>query len=76
MKTHKEYIEMWNENHLLLIRKRNTTMVELCENLLVQAKEAYYNSESPIMEDKTYDWFEDRLRILKPDSNILDKVGS
>ena len=75
MKDHKEYLDMWNDNHLLLIRKRNTTMAELCENLIVTAKEAYYNG-SPIMEDKTYDWFEDRLRILNPDSKILDKVGS
>ena len=42
---------------------------------MLQAKEAYYNTSSPIMDDKSYDWIEDRLKNLRPDSDMLSKVG-
>ena len=80
MKDHKEYIDEWNRKHCEFVADpsvdRNMSMANYCEGRLLEAKRAYYDSDSPIMEDKTYDWFEDRLKILNPDSKILLKVGS
>lgn len=80
MQDHKYYLEEWNTKHCEFTNDpsvdRNMSMANYCEGVLLKAKEAYYNSGESIMLDITYDWFEDRLKILNIDSKILDKVGS
>lgn len=45
-------------------------------NQILQAKHAYYFGHSPIMSDAEYDSLEDQLRVLSPDDEILQMVGS
>jgi NAD-dependent DNA ligase len=51
-------------------------MADFCESQIILAKKAYYDTESPIMEDIVYDKFEDYLKIIRPDSKVLEKVGT
>lgn len=89
MKTHEEYIDDWNSLHCKCYREldsegvecpverakyRNDIMVAYCEKMILEAKEAYYKG-TPIMEDKTFDWIEDGLKLLSPNSKILEKIG-
>lgn len=46
------------------------------ETLYKQAKNAYYNTEEPIMTDTDFDQLEDILRERKPDSKLLNQVGA
>ena len=55
---------------------RNNRMADYCEEQIVKAKEAYYNTSEVIMTDQMYDKLEDWLRLLRPTSKILEKVGS
>jgi len=50
-------------------------MVDYCEELIIVAKEAYYSGEE-IMDDNTFDRLERCLKTLRPDSKVLEKVGS
>lgn len=82
MKEQSEYLTEWNEKHCALVADpsynyldRNEIMAIHCEDLIIRAKEAYYSTPIPIMSDRTYDWLEDMLKILKPDSAILKIVG-
>jgi DNA ligase (NAD+) len=43
-------------------------------NQLIEAKEAYYNDE-PILDDEKFDELEDELRILDPDNDYFSIVG-
>lgn len=43
---------------------------------LIEAKEAYYNSDSPIISDSEFDVLEDELRALNPNSSYFSIVGS
>lgn len=54
----------------------NSVMADFCEDLILQAKKAYYDTGEPIMDDLTFDNFENRLKLLRPNSKILEKVGS
>ena len=77
MKDHQEIIIEWNKmfcSVVLTDTDTNTFMADYCERSILAAKEAYYEG-SPIMLDTSYDWFEDRLRRLRPDSKIMEKVG-
>jgi len=76
VKTDKEYTAEWNDLHIKYVAERNNKMADYCEDLIVEAKEAYYDSDASIMSDKTYDKLERYLGILRPDSEILIKVGS
>lgn len=79
MKTDKEWIVLWNKMHIEHCKKggaiRNNIMADYCEEMILAAKKAYYGSSEVIMSDTRYDWFEDTLKLLRPDSNILEKVG-
>ena len=66
---HVEYIKQGSE-------ARNLLMIKYCEEQILAAKQAYYNTEDPIMEDQVYDKIEDYLRVLDPNNSLLEKVGS
>ena len=53
----------------------DTEILKLIEQLL-EAKEAYYNSESPIMSDSEFDSLEERLKNLDPSNEYFLNVGS
>lgn len=80
MITIKDLPSIWNQKHIEYIKYgsavRNKMMAEYCEEQILAAKQAYYNTESPIMEDAVYDKLEEYLRILNPESHILQKVGA
>lgn len=51
-------------------------MADWCEEQILLAKKAYYTTENALYEDDAYDNIEMRLKILRPDSSVLQKVGS
>ena len=53
---------------------RNEMMANYCEDTIIKAKKAYYEGE-PIMDDGTYDNFEESLKSLRPESKLLQIVG-
>ena len=79
MKTDKEWLEDWVKLHQKYTVEgsdiRNNKMADYCEEKILEAKEAYYDSGETIMSDKYYDRLEDNLKILRPDSKVLEKVG-
>lgn len=87
----KEFTEMWNYEFSRLIIARNTViengckpldnsinsgMADYCELMILKAKELYYSGGETLMSDLNYDKLEDRLRMLRPDSEVLEKVGT
>jgi NAD(P)H-flavin reductase len=50
-------------------------MSDWYEDILMKAKKAYYDGV-PIMSDKAFDKFEEYLRAIKPQSQVLKQVGS
>lgn len=48
---------------------------EIVEKLL-EAKKAYYNTDSPILSDSDFDKLEDELRVLDPNNSYFSIVGS
>lgn len=58
-----------------MIGYRNNKMADYCEKMIVKAKEMYYNAGDIIMSDEQYDKFEEYLKLLRPDSKILEMVG-
>lgn len=76
--------ELWNIEYIKNIKEKrennlnsdftNNKMADFSENWIIKAKEVYYIGE-PIMSDQSFDWLEDRLKTLRPNSEILDKVG-
>jgi len=81
VKDFKHYLDLWNELHQthtkLGSEKRNSLMADHCEEMILKAKSAYYgNTGETIMDDLTYDWYEEALKLLRPTSLILVAVGS
>lgn len=74
-----DFHEAWNGQFLLEVRFStegvNERMADWCEKIIVAAKQAYYTSGQPMMEDATYDKFENRLRYLRASSPVLESVG-
>jgi len=81
MLTDQEYSKIWNKMHIELIhkydyRKRNEIMADYCEEMILKAKDFYYNTGEVIMTDRAYDDFELKLKTLRPTSKVLEKVGA
>ncbi len=43
--------------------------------LLLDAKDAYYNTETPLMSDAEFDELEEKLRTIDPDNKYFSSVG-
>ena len=80
MITFNEFNDIWNEKHIEYIKQgseiRNKLMIKLCEEYILAAKEAYYNTGDPMFDDNTYDKLEGYLRTLDPSNIISNKVGA
>ena len=80
MKTDQEYLDDWMVKHReytkLGYEIRNSKMADYCEEIILAAKEPYYNSGDPIMSDNAFDRFENYLKSLRPNSKLLEKVGT
>lgn len=59
-----------------MVGHRNSKMADYCEKMIIKAKETYYNTGESIMSDQIYDSLERKLKILKPESKVLEKVGT
>jgi hypothetical protein len=84
-----EFYTLQNETHIEVVsefRKKGlagsdaqlywtTEMSNWYEDLLLQGKKAYYAGK-PIMSDSAFDKIEEMLRYIKPDSDVLKRVGS
>ena len=74
-----EWLDKWNDKYCEFVQNKdidvNEAMADWCEQIILEAKNAYYNTSTSIMEDGDYDTIEGRLKILRPDSNVLVKVG-
>ena len=44
--------------------------------LLTEAKEAYYNTDTPVLSDAEFDRMEEELRSINPDSSYFSVVGT
>lgn len=44
--------------------------------LLVEAREAYYNTDTPVMSDAEFDELEEKLRSIDPENEYFSSVGS
>lgn len=69
-------IQLRNELFLL-----GTTTLEDCEtkdlvNLAMAAKDAYYNSEQPILSDEQYDIIERYIALSSPEDDVTAIIGS
>jgi len=53
-----------------------STDISLLEKVLLQAKEAYYNTDKPIFSDASYDILEKCLEERKPDSKLFTITGA
>ena len=53
-----------------------STDLELLEKILLQAKEAYYNTDKPLFTDESYDILEKCLQERKPDSELFKLTGA
>lgn len=77
-----ELTEYWNQLHKLVIRMgassqcRNDIFAIYIEDILKQASVAYYTTGETIMTDAVYDSLEDSLKVIKPQSPLLNKVGT
>lgn len=75
-----DLVDKWNRRDIEMLKtmgglERNEAMADWLESLIMEAKRMYYTTGNPIMDDESYDDCEDKLRILRPNSPILDKVG-
>ncbi len=69
------WTDEWNRMHIISVRLRNDFFADYCEEVLNKAKEHYYKTGSTIMSDARYDSFEENLKLLRPDSKVLQQVG-
>jgi NAD-dependent DNA ligase len=75
-----DFFVLWDELHQEHIKQglevRNKLTVEWCENQIMKAKKAYYETGNPIMSDAAYDKIESYLKILDQINKMLEKVGA
>lgn len=53
----------------------NRCLIQWYEHVLTEAQHQYYLEGSEFMSDLTYDRFERGLKALRPDSEVLKRVG-
>lgn len=79
--TYKSWVLLYNEETKRIIKDGgggdnfNTKICVWLEEVLLKAKKHYYTTGEVIMDDTTYDNFEDTLKRLKPDSEVLSIIG-
>lgn len=73
---HKDWIDEWNRIYTEFCRYHNEWNADYLEIMMAKASKAYYETGDVIMDDQTYDWMENRLRHLRPQSKMLTKVGT
>ena len=73
------WLDVWNNKYCELVAlgysDRNDRLADWCEEIILEAKKRYYGQGDTIMCDGDYDAIEGRLRILRPNSKCLTKVG-
>lgn len=67
--------EEWNRLHVISIHLRNEFFADYCEEIILKAKKSYYDTGKTIMSDEKYDGVERKLKLLRPKSKVLEKVG-
>ena len=86
----KEWLDKWNTLHCTAVKDnvdndrngedaadfRNDLMADYCEELISLAKASYYDTGDIIMTDAYYDRVEYYLKSLRPESEMLKKVGN
>jgi DNA ligase (NAD+) len=73
MKTNKDLLKRIENN--ALEEGQKLTQKQL-ENVILEASNAYYNTESPILSDMAFDTLFELLNDKYPNSSTLDKIGS
>lgn len=70
------WIDEWNRMHCLSVDLRNEFFADYCERVLTKAKEYYYQTGTTLMSDTRFDSMERSLKLLRPNSKVLQQVGS
>lgn len=87
MRTVEDWRDDWNDLTIKTIAENTHTnpkdsadylngkMADYCEEIMVEAQKAYHVIGEPTMHDDWYNSLEMRLKSLRPESKILEKVG-
>lgn len=65
-----------NELEINPLQKAKKLDITEFEQLLIDAAEAYYNTDKQLITDETYDILIDYLKEIKPKSTVLKAIGS
>lgn len=75
MREFQDWVDEYNEMYVLSIAQHKQRQLKWLTETCTKAKNAYYHG-NPIMDDKTYDHFEETIRINDPNHPFLEKVGT
>lgn len=67
------FLNNMEENPLKMIKTMDITEFE---QFLIDSSKYYYNTDKPLISDKTYDLLIDYLKEIKPKSCILNRIGA